>query len=185
MIRVLRFTRREEDVGRPLAPPAISPSPQPPAAGSRRMEIRLDILDEQLEAIEGADDRERLARYVAMWRDGLIDPLRDPGTVLIVELDDGPRPRRPEANEGLGAGTAAGRLALAADQHRQVAGLGAPTLDPPGGRRAPGEPLLAVVPAQAGVQVGRVPGGQRGHVGHAEVLEHQAEHGAEAVDPRQ
>jgi hypothetical protein len=78
------------------------------------MEIRLDILDERLEAIEGADDRERLARYVAMWRDGLIDPLRDPGTVLIVELNDGPRPRRLVANEGLGAGTAVGRLALVA-----------------------------------------------------------------------
>ena len=35
------------------------------------------------------------------------------------------------------------------------------------------------------MQLGRVLGGQRRHVAHAEVLEHQAEHGAEAVDPRQ
>ena len=35
------------------------------------------------------------------------------------------------------------------------------------------------------MQPGRVPGGERRHVVHAQVLEHQAEHGAEAVDPRQ
>jgi len=76
--------------------------------------ILVDILDDRLEAIEADDDRERLRRYLELWREGAVDPLRDPGTVLIVELDDGPRPRRLVANDGLGAGTAGGRLALAA-----------------------------------------------------------------------
>ena len=35
------------------------------------------------------------------------------------------------------------------------------------------------------MQPGRVPGGQRRHVAHAEVLEHQAEHGADPGHPRQ
>ena len=67
------------------------------------MLIRVDILDDRLEAIGGDDDRERLRRYFDLWREGAIDPLRDPGVVLIVELDDGPRPRRLVANDGLGA----------------------------------------------------------------------------------
>ena len=77
------------------------------------MLIRVDLLDDRLEAIEAGDDRERLRLYFGLWRDGAIDPLSDPGVVLIVELDDGPRPRRLGANDGLGAGTAGGHLALA------------------------------------------------------------------------
>src|SRR3954465_8411490 len=76
--------------------------------------IRVDILDDRLEAIEADDDRERLRCYLELWREGAVDPLRDPGVVLIVELDDGPRPRRPVANGGLAAGTASGHLAVAA-----------------------------------------------------------------------
>ena len=70
------------------------------------MLVHLDILDDRLEAIEADDDRERLRRYLELWR--------DPGTVLILELDDGPRPRRLVVNDGLGAGMAGGRLAVAA-----------------------------------------------------------------------
>ena len=77
------------------------------------MLVRVDILDDRLEAIEAEDDRERLRRYLELWRESTIDPLRDPGVVLILELDDGPRPRRLVANDGLGDGTAE-RLALAA-----------------------------------------------------------------------
>ena len=77
------------------------------------MLVRVNILDDRLEAIEAEDDRERLRRYLGLWREGAIDPLRDPDTVLIVELDDGPRPRRLVANDGLGAGTAAVHLAAA------------------------------------------------------------------------
>src|SRR3954451_7831241 len=78
------------------------------------MLIRVDILDDRLEAIGGDDDRERLRRYFDLWREGAVDPLRDPGVVLIVELDDGPRPRRLVANDGLAARTASGHLAVAA-----------------------------------------------------------------------
>jgi hypothetical protein len=67
------------------------------------MLILVDILDDRLEAIEADDDRERLRLYLERWREGAIDPLRDPGVVIIVELDDGPRPRRLVANDGLGA----------------------------------------------------------------------------------
>ena len=67
------------------------------------MLVRVDILDDRLEAIEAEDDRERLRRYLELWREGAVDPLRDPGTVLIVELDDAPRPRRQVVNDGLGA----------------------------------------------------------------------------------
>jgi len=67
------------------------------------MEFRVDILDDRLEAIEADDDRERLRRYLELWREGAVDPLRDPGVVLIVEFDDGPRPRRLVANDGLAA----------------------------------------------------------------------------------
>ena len=72
------------------------------------MLVRVDILDDRLEAIEADDDRERLRLYLERWREGTIDPLRDPGIVLIVELDDGPRPRRLVANDGLANGTASG-----------------------------------------------------------------------------
>src|SRR4051794_12586453 len=65
------------------------------------MLVRVDILDDRLEAIEADDDRERLRLYLELWREGAVDPLRDPGTVLIFELDDGARPRRLVANDGL------------------------------------------------------------------------------------
>jgi len=76
--------------------------------------ILVDILDDRLEAIEADDDRERLRRYLELWREGAVDPLRDPGTVLILELDDGARPRRLVANDGLGDGMGSGHLAAAA-----------------------------------------------------------------------
>jgi hypothetical protein len=76
------------------------------------MKFLLDILDERLEAIAAAgdDDRKRLRLYLEMWREGLVDPLRDPGVVVIATLDppgtvapgaDGsaPRPRRVVAND--------------------------------------------------------------------------------------
>jgi len=75
------------------------------------MLVRVDILDDRLEAIAADDDRERLRLYLELWREGAVDPLRDPGVVLILELDDGPRPRRLVANDGLAAGTAGGHLA--------------------------------------------------------------------------
>ena len=78
------------------------------------MLILVDILDDRLEAIEADDDRERLRRYLELWREGAVDPLRDPGIVLILELDDGPRPRRLVANDGLGAATGSGHLTAAA-----------------------------------------------------------------------
>jgi hypothetical protein len=78
------------------------------------MLVRVNILDDRLEAIEADDDRERLRLYLELWREGAVDPLRDPGTVLIVELDDGPRPRRLVVNDGLAAGTGGGHLAVAA-----------------------------------------------------------------------
>src|SRR3954463_7588204 len=61
------------------------------------MLVRVDILDDRLEAIEADDDRERLRRYLELWREGAVDPLRDPGTVLVVAIDDGLRPRAPAA----------------------------------------------------------------------------------------
>lgn len=51
------------------------------------MEFLIDVLDERLEAIAAVDDRERLRRYLGLWRDGAIDPLRDPGVVVIAALD--------------------------------------------------------------------------------------------------
>src|SRR3954452_3099767 len=69
--------------------------------GGGRVLILVDILDDRLEAIEADDDRERLRRYLELWREGAVDPLRDPGTVLVVELDDAPRPRRLVVNDGL------------------------------------------------------------------------------------
>jgi hypothetical protein len=82
--------------------------------GGGRVLILVDILDDRLEAIAADDDRERLRRYLELWREGAVDPLRDPGTVLILELDDGARPRRLVANDGLGVGTAGSHLAVAA-----------------------------------------------------------------------
>ena len=78
------------------------------------MLVRVDIRDDRLEALEVDDDRERLRHYLEMWREGAVDPLRDPGVVLIFELDDRPRPRRLVANDGLGAATGSGHLAAAA-----------------------------------------------------------------------
>jgi hypothetical protein len=46
--------------------------------------VRVDILDDRLEAIGGVDDREWLRLYFKSWREGAVDPLRDPETVLIV-----------------------------------------------------------------------------------------------------
>ena len=53
------------------------------------MEFVIDILDERLDAIAAAgdDDRERLRLYFAMWRAGAVNPLRDPGVVVIATLD--------------------------------------------------------------------------------------------------
>ena len=87
------------------------------------MLVRVDILDDRLEAIEAGDDRERLRRYLELWRGGAVDPLRDPGAVLVVELDDGPRPRRLVANDGLGAATGSGHLTAAAPGPRAYRGL--------------------------------------------------------------
>ena len=79
------------------------------------MEFLIDILDERLDAIvaAGDDEREWLRLYLAMWREGAINPLRDPGVVVIATLDppgatvpgaDGlalrPWPRRVVANDG-------------------------------------------------------------------------------------
>ena len=71
------------------------------------MQFLIDILDDRLEAIEAEDDRERLRRYFELWRAGVVDPLRDPGVVVIATLDDGPGPggwpRRVVANDGEGS----------------------------------------------------------------------------------
>jgi len=82
------------------------------------VEFLLDILDDRLDAIEavGDDDRERLRAYLVLWRAGVVDPLRDPGVVVVATLDggavagggagsdDAPRPpsRRVVANDGEG-----------------------------------------------------------------------------------
>lgn len=72
------------------------------------MEFLIDVLDERLEAIEAVDDLQRLRHYFGLWRDGAINPLRDPGVVVIATLDAelGPRgtPRRVVANDGEGGG---------------------------------------------------------------------------------
>ena len=67
------------------------------------MEFRIDILDDRLEAIAAEDDRERLRRYFELWRAGVVDPLRDPGVVVIVSPGDGPRPGRMVVNDGEGS----------------------------------------------------------------------------------
>ena len=38
------------------------------------MLILVDILDDRLEAIEADDDRERLRRYLELWREGAVEP---------------------------------------------------------------------------------------------------------------
>ena len=40
------------------------------------MEFRVDILDDRLEALGIEDDRERLRRYLGLWRAGVLDPRR-------------------------------------------------------------------------------------------------------------
>ena len=70
------------------------------------MQVTLDILDDRLDAIEAADDRERLRAYLALWREGRIAPLRDAGVVVTVGF--GARPGEPPhplvANDGEGTG---------------------------------------------------------------------------------
>ena len=77
------------------------------------MEFRVDILDDRLEAIEVEDDRERLRRYLELWRAGALDPLNDPGAVVIVSPGDGPRAGRLVVNDGGGPEPAEGRTGLA------------------------------------------------------------------------
>ena len=66
------------------------------------MEFRIDILDDRLEAIAEEDDRERLRRYFGLWRAVAVDPLRDPGVMVVATLGDGPRPGRMIVNDGEG-----------------------------------------------------------------------------------
>ena len=77
------------------------------------MEFRVDILDDRLEALGIEDDRERLRRYLELWRAGAVDPLRDPGVVVIVSPGDGPRPGRLVVNDGEGPAPPEGRAGLA------------------------------------------------------------------------
>src|SRR3954451_13942393 len=72
---------------------------------------------------------------------------------------------------------------LVADLGGQPPRLPHPVPDLLGRGRASGEPLLPVVGGQARVQVGRVLRGQRRHVVHVQLLEHQAEHGADPAHP--
>jgi hypothetical protein len=64
------------------------------------MEFRIDILDDRLDGLATDDDRERVRLYFERWRAGAFDPLRDPGVVVIVTLDDEPVPRRVVVNDG-------------------------------------------------------------------------------------
>jgi len=77
------------------------------------MEFRVDILDDRLEAIGIEDDRERLRRYLELWRAGAVDPLNDPGVVVILSPSDGPRPGRLVVNDGEGPDPAKDRVDLA------------------------------------------------------------------------
>ena len=76
------------------------------------MEFRIDILDDRLEALAIEDDRERLRRYLELWRAGAVDPLNDPG-VVILSPGDGPRPGRLVVNDGEGPDPAKDRVDLA------------------------------------------------------------------------
>jgi hypothetical protein len=80
------------------------------------MELRIDILDDRLEAIEAENERERVRLYFELWRKGAVDPLCDLGVVVIVTLDGGPRPSRVVVNDGQGYGDPA--LALAGSAPR-------------------------------------------------------------------
>ena len=77
------------------------------------MEFRIDILDDRLETIAADDDRERLRHYLGLWRAGALDPLNDPGVVVIVSLGDGSRSGRLVANDGEGADPTETRAGLA------------------------------------------------------------------------
>ena len=66
------------------------------------MEFLIDILDDRLDAIEAENDCERLRLYFELWQAGVVDPLRDPGVVVIATLDSGPRPGRVVVNDGEG-----------------------------------------------------------------------------------
>lgn len=72
------------------------------------MEFRIDILDDRLDGLATDDDRERLRLYLEMWRAGGVDPLRDPGVVVIATLDGGPGSRRVVVNDGEGGYGASG-----------------------------------------------------------------------------
>jgi hypothetical protein len=74
------------------------------------MEFRVDILDDRLEALEAVNDRERFRRYFELWRAGVVDPLNDPGVVVIVLPGDGPL----VVNDGEGPDPAEARAGLAA-----------------------------------------------------------------------
>ena len=58
------------------------------------MELRIDILDDRLEAIEAENERERVRLYFELGRKGTVVPLCDLGVVVIVTLGDEPRPSR-------------------------------------------------------------------------------------------
>ena len=66
------------------------------------MEFRIDILDDRLDGLAEDDDLEGLRRYLELWREGAVNPLRDPGVVVVMGFDDGPRPRHVVANDGEG-----------------------------------------------------------------------------------
>ena len=66
------------------------------------VEFLIDILDDRLDAIEAENDCERLRLYFELWQAGVVDPLHDPGVVVIATLDSGPRPGRVVVNDGEG-----------------------------------------------------------------------------------
>ena len=78
------------------------------------MEFRIDILDDRLDELAEEDDLEGLRRYIELWREGAIDPLRDLGVVVVAGFDGGPRPRRFVANDGEGYEVSAHAVAVAA-----------------------------------------------------------------------
>ena len=66
------------------------------------MEFLIDILDDRLDMIEAENDRERLRLYFELWQAGAVDPLRDPGVVVIATLDGGPGSGHVIVNDGEG-----------------------------------------------------------------------------------